>query len=141
MSRGVILKRRLPTEFGGADVFVTPEARLNLWRTNLLKTDPDLFAAVRHNVRAGDVIWDVGANVGLFSVAAAALSGRSGRVIAIEADEWLCGILRRSAKRQQPENARVEVLSVALSGAAGVLPFHIAERGRAVTPGPIKEAV
>jgi FkbM family methyltransferase len=40
--------------------------------------------AVRAHLRSGDILFDVGANVGFFSVIAARLVGPSGRVIAFE---------------------------------------------------------
>ena len=66
VSRGVVLKRRLPPEFGGARLYVTPEARLNLWRHDLRKCDPALLELAREVIKPKDVIWDIGANVGLF---------------------------------------------------------------------------
>lgn len=86
LSRGRVLKRHLPREFGGGSVYVTPDAALRFWRQNLYKADPMLFDAARELVRPGDVVWDVGANVGLFSFATAALAGPTGQVLAIEPD-------------------------------------------------------
>jgi hypothetical protein len=47
-------------------------------------------------VRPGDVVWDIGANVGLFSFAAAAPAGSAGKIVSFEADVWLAVLLRRS---------------------------------------------
>ena len=44
---------------------------------------------VHEMVRPGDVVWDIGANVGLFAFAAANRAGSSGQVIAVEPDLWL----------------------------------------------------
>src|SRR5437764_9039310 len=107
--RRVVFKRRLPAEFGRLAVLVSPEAGLKFWRRDLSKTDPLLLRACRELVRPGDVVWDIGANVGLFSFAAAALAGPHGRVLAVEADTWLVDLLRRSA-RQHRTKAPVDVL-------------------------------
>jgi FkbM family methyltransferase len=130
-SRDVILKRRLPSEFGGGVIFVSPGAALNYWRFDLGKIDPMLLAIVSEIVRKGDVVWDVGANVGLFSFAAAALAGKEGRVVAIEPDTWLAGLLRRSAARVSVSSAAVDVLPAAVSDRVGVAALKIALRGRA----------
>jgi FkbM family methyltransferase len=79
----------------------------------------------------GDVVWDVGANVGLFAFAAAARAGPTGNVYAIEPDTWLVGLLRRSAGLEAANRAPVHVLPVAVSNTVGVSRFHIAKRDRA----------
>jgi FkbM family methyltransferase len=129
-SRDVVLKRRLPARFGGDTVFVSPGALLKLWWPVLEASDPALFAWASEFVGAGDVVWEVGANVGLFSFAAAARAGSSGRVVAVEADIWLANLLRRSA-RCAKNRAPVDVLPVAVSDSIDVARFQIAERSRA----------
>jgi len=81
-------------------------------------------------VQPGDVLWDLGAKVGLFSFAAAARAGATGRVLAVEADQWLVSLLRRSASCQPASSAAVTVLSAAVSDRVGVAEFCIAKRGR-----------
>jgi FkbM family methyltransferase len=83
-------------------------------------------------VRPGQVVWDVGANVGLFSFAAASAAGSAGHVLAIEADAALAGLLRRSAAAN-PAHAPVQVLSAAVSDEVSVARFHIARRNRATS--------
>lgn len=131
VSRNLILRRRLPPEFGGCQIFASPGSALRFWYQDLTKVDPTLFRAVRELVSPGDVVWDVGANVGLFSFAAAALAGPRGQVLAIEADMWLAQLLRRSAALQSPCSAQVRVLPGAVSAQVGVSEFEIAARGRA----------
>jgi FkbM family methyltransferase len=72
----------------------------------------------------------VGANVGLFSFAAAGLAGPSGRVLAIEPDPWLVSLLRRSVRANTKRTARVDVLPIAISDSLDVKQFHIARRSR-----------
>jgi len=81
-------------------------------------------------VGCGDVVWDVGANVGLFSFAAAGVAGPSGRVIAVECDPWLASLLRLSAKTNRSGLAPVDILPVAASAAIDIQHFCIAKRGR-----------
>src|SRR5579864_3399898 len=142
MSRGVVLRRRLPREFQTLPMYVSPEASLRYWRRDLAKVDPMLCDMAREMVKAGYVVWDVGANVGLFSFCSAALAGRPGFVLAIEPDFWLAHLLTRSA-RELPKHggaARVAVLCAAAAETTRVSEFQIAERGRAAnhlaaTPG------
>jgi FkbM family methyltransferase len=134
LSRGIVLRRRLPREFQNLPLYVSPEASLRYWRSNLATVDPMLFDMAREMVKAGQVVWDVGANVGLFSFCASALAGPSGSVLAIEPDFWLAHLISRSAQelsRNCRTAAPVAVLCAAVAEQTGVRDFHIAERGRA----------
>ncbi len=130
LSRRVVLKRRLPRDFGGQPLFVTPAASLRYWRRDLGKADPLLLDFAREFVRPGATVWDVGANVGLFAFAAAQRAGASGAVVAIEPDAWLADLLRRSARLPVPDRARVEVVPAAVADTVGVARLHIASRAR-----------
>jgi FkbM family methyltransferase len=133
MSRDVVLRRRLPREFQSLPMYVSPEASLRYWRWDLAKIDPMLCDMAREMVKPGHVVWDVGANVGLFSFCAAALAGASGYVLAIEPDFWLACLLSRSANElpKHGRAARVAVLCAAAAETTRVSEFQIAERGRA----------
>jgi FkbM family methyltransferase len=130
ISRKVVLKRRLPARVGGQCIYVSPDAALKFWKRDLEHTDPALFDWASEFINAGDVVWDVGANVGLFSFAAASVCGPDGQVLAIEADLRLVEILRRSARSQDTKTAPVVVLPVAVSDQVDVAEFIIAARGR-----------
>lgn len=129
-SRNIVLKRRLPSRVGGERIYVSPDASLKLWRWNLDKVEPRLFNWAQEFVHEGDVVWDVGANVGLFAFSAASLAGTSGYVLAIEADMWLAELLRHSASHISKKCAPVEVLPLAVSESLDIARFNIAERGR-----------
>ncbi len=131
MSRGRVLRRRLPTELGGATIFVTPDAALKLWGHDLRRVDPALLDAAAELVFPGACVWDVGANVGLFAFAAAFLAGEKGSVRAIEPDPFLASLLRRSAASQPAGRAPLEVTEAAATVEVGAVEFQIAERGRA----------
>jgi FkbM family methyltransferase len=131
LSRGVILSRHLPAEFGGSKILVSPEVGLRYWRPGLAKIDPFLFSTARKLIHPGDVVWDVGANIGLFAFSAAASAQCSGRVLAIEPDTWLVGLMRRSSRMQSAASAPVDILPAAVSERVGVEQLHVAKRARA----------
>ncbi len=58
--------------------------------------EPAITAIFRAALRPGDVVVDVGANVGLHTLLAARLVGPGGRVHAIEASPWIHARLRRN---------------------------------------------
>ena len=126
-----MLRRRLPARVGGQYIVcVSPDPALKFWKRDSDLTDPALFDWATEFIKAGDVVWDVGANVGLFGFAAASLCGPDGQVLAIEADLKLVDILRRSARSQGAKTAPVVVLPAAVSDQVGVAEFVIAARGR-----------
>ena len=134
ISRGVVVKRRLPRDFQRLPIYVSPEAVLRYWRRDLEQVDPMLCRMARELVRTGHTVWDIGANVGLFSFCAAALAGPSGNVLAIEPDFWLAHLLTRSAQgilNGRTAAAPVSVLCAAVAASTSIGKFHIAERGRA----------
>lgn len=131
LSRGRILKRRLPDNVGGGPILVTPEAGLRFWFKRVEQCDPDLFRVAIEFVKKGAVVWDVGANNGLFTFASAGLAGSTGKVVAIEADTFMVSLLRQSARLRWPDRANVEVLPVAISNMEGISQFHISSRARA----------
>jgi FkbM family methyltransferase len=131
LSRGRVLRRRLPAEHGGHALHVSPDASMRLWRRDLGAVDPFLLGMAAQLVKPGMTVWDVGANVGLFAFAAAFAAGPGGRVLAVEADGWLAELLRRSAASAPPAYAPVEVLAAAVSDVPGTVEFCIAQRGRA----------
>jgi FkbM family methyltransferase len=130
LSRGVVLNRVLPSQYGGARIFVTPDSALKFWRPDLAKVDPNLLEAAAELVRPGDCVWDIGANVGLFAFSAAGLAGRKGRVLAIEPDAWLATLLHKSAACAPATSAPVQVLPIAVSDTMQIAHLKIAARGR-----------
>lgn len=125
LGRGVVLKRRLPREFASAPLFVSPDAAVAYWRRDIAKVDPFLLSMVRELVRPGMTVWDIGANVGLFSFAAASLGAQ---VVAVEADIWLANLMHRSALLNK---LPVTVLPAAVSDRQGISKLHLSDQGRA----------
>jgi FkbM family methyltransferase len=134
LSRGVVLKRKLPRDLGGHTLFVSPASGgLKYWKLNLSSIDPDLLNALREAVHPGSTFWDIGANVGLVSYASAYLAGPSGFVLAIEPDLDSLMLLHQSSRRLDLQvNARVEFLQLAVSSpGARFAEFAIAMGARA----------
>jgi FkbM family methyltransferase len=131
LSRGRVFRRTFPKHLGGAQFYASPESGLRYLRPNLEAIDPILLGLAAELIKPGSVIWDIGANLGLFSFAAAGLAGSKGRVFAVEPDTYLVGLLRRSSRLQNNHAAPVEVIPCAVSDGLSLATFNIAKRARA----------
>lgn len=125
----IVVRRRLPPPFAAAAIYVSSEGGLRYLWSSMMQVDPPLMRLVAETVRRGDTVWDIGANVGLFSFAAAVAAGPTGQVLAVEPDAMLTCLLRRSAAANK-DHAVVDVLPAAVSDSVSVARFHIARRNR-----------
>lgn len=123
--------RRLPSDLGSSPVYVSPRSDIRLLSWNLTPAAGDLFTIVRRFVRAGDDVWDIGANLGLFCFAAAAKAGPDGRVLAIEPDARHVELLLKSRRRLAATCASVDILSCAVSEQMGLATLAVSSRGHA----------
>lgn len=125
----IVVRRRLPAPFGAARIYVSSEGGLRYLGRGMARVDPALMRLAAETVGRGNTVWDIGANLGLFSFAAAVAAGPSGRVLAVEPDTALAGLLRRSAAVNRG-HAPVDVLPAAVSDQESVARFNIARRNR-----------
>lgn len=132
-SREKILKRHLPNAFGADPIFVSPDAGLRFWSSNVEGYDPILFRICKEIVKPQSIVWDIGANFGLFSLPAAFLAGPTGRIVAIEPDTFSVELLKRSIKAGKNPRAKIDILPIAISNTVSISDFYIAKRGRATS--------
>jgi FkbM family methyltransferase len=125
------LRRRLPAEFGCSPILMSSAGGLGAIFKPFNKYDPTLLRLAKDLVKPGTIVWDIGANIGLFSVAAAARAGASGSVFSFEPDVVLVKLLRQTASLQSESNAKITIVPVAVAANVGLRLFNIAERARA----------
>jgi FkbM family methyltransferase len=122
--------RKLPAKYGGVRCVVSPEGGLR-YLGRIGDVDPLLLEMARKFVRKNDVVWDIGANLGLFTAAASYFAGPEGQVVLLEPDNWLVGLLRRTASlRDRDRQSPIEVIPCAVSSGESLAEFCIAERSR-----------
>jgi FkbM family methyltransferase len=125
----IVIRRRLPAPFAAGRIYVSSEGGLRYLARSMAQVDPSLLRLAAETVRPGDKVWDIGANLGLFSFAAAVAAGPTGSVLAVEPDITMARLLRRSAALNRA-HAPIDVLPVAVSDDLSVARFHIARRNR-----------
>jgi FkbM family methyltransferase len=131
ISRRVVLKRKLPASFNRVPLYVTPASALSYWRTDLADSHSILLDVARRHIGQNQVVWDIGANVGVFSFAAASLVGSAGRVLCVEPDAWLVRLLLQSAMLRENNNLSMDILPTAVTDRLDIVKLNIARRGRA----------
>lgn len=85
------------------------------------------FMLLRHWLQPGDVFLDLGANLGAFGFAALRSVGRTGRVVAVDADPFACGKLQVAFGLLGADSSRC--VHAALMHQAGEATFHVCTDG------------
>jgi FkbM family methyltransferase len=94
------------------------------------EVEPEVQAVLQKYLRAGMTVYDVGANIGFFSLLAARLVDATGRVIAFEADPEIAARLREHVTRNDSAHISVEEKAVWSSAA----PVFFARADASISP-------
>ncbi|WP_210200106.1 FkbM family methyltransferase [Bradyrhizobium sp. ARR65] len=129
--RSRYFRRTARTGDGVFQAYVSPGSILSVLDLRKSLVDPVHERFIREWVDTDAVVWDIGANLGLFAFPAA-LKVRSGRVYAFEPDLELASNLIRSLRLSQNRNLKLSVMSVAISNKDGAAPFQISKFSRAL---------
>lgn len=126
-------------ESGGVGTLDLPGSQVRMhvdsfveWRTRLhsCKKEPDTIEWLQGSLRPGDVLYDIGSNVGAYALAAAALSQSDVRVFAFEPSAPNYAQLCRNIVLNR-FGARVVPIPIALTAAPGLVNFGYSD----LTPG------
>lgn len=104
---------RMPKELGGCQFYCVLRDEISREVFFSGCYDPQQIACLRDILRPGMTFVDVGANWGLFTLMAAQLVGKEGRVAAIEADPRVFWKLKSNVERNQLENTELFDVAVA----------------------------
>jgi len=105
-------------------MLLDPSDYVQSWILNEGCFEAKTFGLITSVLREGDCFIDIGANVGQFSLAAAACVGASGRVIAIEPNPSICTELLVNRRLNGFEN-KIEVIAAALAEDSKCLRFQM----------------
>jgi FkbM family methyltransferase len=130
LSREKVIKRRIVVDGKSVPLLVSPDAQLKYLKMGSGVFDQDLINIAEKYLTEKSNVWDVGANVGVFTFVASSVAHK-GTVVSIEADIWLANILRKTAMFKEYANNTVCVLPVAISNENSIASFMVAARGRA----------
>ena len=120
-------------------VLVSPQPRGRPWKVTAADTYDVFFYG--YEPAPGDVVVELGAEYGTETVTLSRAVGDAGRVIAVEAHPWTCGLLAATVAANALTN--VTVLNAAVVGVAG--PVRLSDGGRStlsnsvLLPGPALE--
>ena len=121
-ARGPARQGPTPVEMGGYRVCINEELETEPFLRGIVNTgeyEPHVRQAIRDRVQEGDVVVDVGANVGCIALLAAALVGARGLVAAVEPVPENLQLLYAGMEVNEARNVRV--LPYAASDRAGVV--------------------
>lgn len=127
----ITFQRTLPRNVGGLPLYVSAGAALRYLKPRFDQIEPLLLEVAHTYVKPGMSVWDIGANVGMFTFAALGMVGQNGSVVAVEADPWLVGLIQKSAHLPANRKLPLHIEQVAVSNQMGQAEFHIARRSRA----------
>ena len=115
---GLMGQHGLPRNINGTDQLLI----LPRWREVRESYEPDVWKTLMGSVLSGDTIADVGAFIGLYTIALAKRVGHSGKVVAFEPDPENFASLRSHVELNRVSD-RVELVPTAVAARNGVIPF------------------
>lgn len=127
----ILFRKRLPEDFKRAKVYVTTRSDLRLIAPGLIPAAGDIIQVVRQYVKEGDVVWDIGSNLGILTFCSAIKVGSRGKVYSLEADPQYAHIQSRTLQQFPAEAGQVSILCAAIANQLGILDLILPKRGHA----------
>jgi FkbM family methyltransferase len=101
------------------------DSSIEEWRAETMFTkEPGTIAWLQNNIRPGDVFWDVGANIGVYSLFAAS---RGAEVYAFEPHVGSAAALLRNISVNRLTD-KIHLVCLALDSRAGMVPFYYSSK-------------
>jgi FkbM family methyltransferase len=117
--------KRMPSSLERRKVVVSSRSYRRYWINSLEAIHCDIFAAVELWVHKNSVIWDIGANLGVFAFSAAVRAGVGGYVYAFEPDLEMAALMVRSLSEAIQNEAEVCIYPFAVGSRDGEARFVV----------------
>ena len=124
-----VFRKTLPREFGKARISVTSRSDIRLLTPGFHRSASDLMQVVSLYIKPGYCVWDIGANLGIFSFCASWKAGANGKVCSLEADSFYVELQHKTARSLPIGYAPVIPLCGAVSDRMGILELAIPRKG------------
>ena len=115
-------------EIDGQKIFLDKEDSLLLCTRKILY-DRFEIECLKQNIKNGDIVVDLGANIGYYTLTLAQLVGKSGHVYAFEPDPSNFEILSKNVKENKHDN--VTLVQKAISDKNGKVKLYVSKRNLA----------
>jgi FkbM family methyltransferase len=127
--------RGIPWTINGLTYSIDPRFRHQMGS----RYDQDLASWLRERVKPGEILLDVGANIGIYVLQFARWSSPGGRIVAVEPNPAARAVLERHI-RMNGLSGRVDLLPLAVGASAGTATLHVMGTdgmSRLGTPNPL----
>src|SRR5262245_23254210 len=94
VSAGLCFSGKLPTYYQGYWIWLCRKS----WNSLLSRYEPHIGRALKSCLRPGDTFWDIGANIGWFSLLASKIVGSNGKVFSFEPSPDVFSLLSANAQ-------------------------------------------
>ena len=137
---------RRKNRFSTSDVMIhriTRKSKLKLYKDSLLSInidegfEQDELDFLTRTLSKGDTFLDIGANIGLFSILASELVGKTGKVISFEPTPTTYKRLTENIRINKREN--IDARQLAISDSSGDIDFHISDNGNDAFNSPAQD--
>lgn len=126
---GIIVSRLFPpfAEVDGHRIYVDASDSLGLMR-NVGIFEPFETEVLKERIHPGDVVVDIGANIGYYTLIFARIAGEHGHVYAFEPDPLNFGLLKKNVEINGYRN--VTLVQKAVADTDGMLHLYLCEENR-----------
>jgi FkbM family methyltransferase len=129
---GAYLRRRAETPDGAFEAYVSGGASLKVLDPRGLTLDSVQRAFIQQWVKRDSIVWDIGANLGLFAFPAA-LKAKEGKVFAFEPNRDVARQVERTLRLPANRGLNIAVECLALSDHDGTAEFEVSAYGTALS--------